>query len=302
MGLRISGSLGIVENNLERARKKAEVSLDRLSSGVKFTKQTPLPAERAQSEALLSRISELTAYKKNINDGISLFQFADSSLEQMRNMIIRMKEIRTTADNPSYSREDRQNTFHEYKSLYDEIERMATQTKYGGLKILSDGDNDITNAKVYIGSAYNLVQGERLSDFVGLNHPISSTPKALGLLDAQDLIDEEEGITVDEVDEYFSPRWYENKVSFDNALDKIAGYRVDLSSLQSRLFHVLDFISVANENLSAANARISHVDYAKELVNLTKANILIKASASLLSQAINPEDSILTLLKNVDKN
>ena len=91
----------------------------------------------------------------------------------------------------------------------------------------------------------------------------------------QDLIDEDNGISVEEVDEYFIPRWGENKESFDLALDKIFAYRLDVGTIQSRLFNVLDYISVVDENLAAANARISDTDYAKELVKLTKTSILI---------------------------
>ena len=112
MVLRINGN-DFLENNISRAQEDANESTERLSSGVKFTRKNPMPAERAQSDSLTTKMRELNGYKKNATDGMSLTEYADSSLSELSNMNIRMKELVTQATNPALSDKERQFLFVE---------------------------------------------------------------------------------------------------------------------------------------------------------------------------------------------
>lgn len=136
MGLRITGT-GQVENNIAKAQREAASSLERLSSGVRFTRSEPLPADRAVSDSLTSKLRELNSYKRNANDGISLVQTAESALGEMSNITIRLKELATNASSAALSDKERAFLFVEYESLYEELSRLAQTTEFGGVALLN---------------------------------------------------------------------------------------------------------------------------------------------------------------------
>lgn len=303
MGLRITGN-GALQNNLEKARRDQEASLERLSSGTIFTRSDPKPAERALSDSLSSRIRELASYKRNANDGVGLVQTADSALGEVSNIVIRLKEIATQASSATLSDNERKFLFVEYQSLYEEIDRIAKTTSFNGMDLLN-GNSGLGEA----GSSIGFRVGKPSSDggrdanlikLDGLAEVVASTDR-LGLRSARDLLTQSGGVSLDDVESVFDSDAQSVSSTFDGALETIAGFRSSFGAVASRLTHVLDVLDIAHENVAAAQSRIRDVDYASESAALTKANILVQAGASLLAQGNVPAQVALTLIKGLEK-
>jgi flagellin len=299
VGLRI-GSSGVIENNIEKARRDSQSSLEKLSSGVRFTRQDPMPAERSLSDSLSSKLRELSSYKRNANDGISLVQSADSALNEISNITVRLKELATQASSAALSDKERSFLFVEYQSLYEEINRIAKTTEFNGMALLSGQGTGELSFRVgresldQQGSDRSLVKISQLSE-------INASSETLGLVSVPDLANTAEGVSLDDVIDTFSSSDQSVGESFEQALEKLALFRSTFGSVGARLSRVMDVIDTSIENTSAANSRLKDVDYASEIANLTKANILLQAGTSLLSQGNLPAALALTLVKNLDK-
>ncbi|MCA2960336.1 MAG: flagellin [Silvanigrellales bacterium] len=304
MGLRITGN-GKVEMNLEKARRDAAEILERLSSGVKFTRGNPMPAERAVSDSLSMRMRELSSYKRNANDGMSLVQTADSALSEVSNIVIRLKEISTAASSPTLSDQERKFLFTEYQSLYEEVDRISQTTTFNGMDLLngnsSSGDDRRASIGIRVGAPP--AAGEADTNVIRLDNlnEIKSNTETLGLRSVRDLLSSSDGISLDDVEDIFESTSDTVSSSFDGALERLAGYRSAFGAVSSRLTHVIDVIDIANENTASAQSRIRDVDYATEVSNLTRANILVQAGASLLAQGNVPAQVALTLINGLNK-
>lgn len=303
MGLRITGNR-YLENNISRAQAEADKSLEKLSAGTRFTRSDPLPADRALSESLSAKLREMSAYKRNANDGMSVVQTADSSLNEVSNVITRMKELSTQATNPALSDKERKYLFVEYQTLYDEIERISKTANFNGLLLLAGegvrGSN--SGLQFRIGAPTGENRGDDDLNIIRVNdfEEVVATPEHLGLLSVAALVRQEEGVTLEDIEDLFDSDLDGVATAFDAAFDTVNRFRAGFGAIATRLNHALSVIDVAEENISAANSRIADVDYASEIANLTKANILVKAGASLMSQANLPAQLALNLIRLVE--
>jgi flagellin len=307
MGLRIIGN-GNLENNIAKAQKEYENSVEKLSSGVRFTRSEPMPAERARSDALTSKMRELNVYKQNVNEGLSITESAESELSSMTNNVIRLKELVAQATNPNLSDKERAFIFIEYQANFEDLEKASSKTNY----LASTESQGIENV---IGKSPDTIQirvgAPAMSDgkdtsvvtLDGLNN-VKTTPNDLGIKSAENLVNLDDGVSIDDVLNNFDvSNDSELGESFDNAQLKLSSYRAKFGAATSRLSSALNSISVAYENTTAANSKIKDVDYATEITNLAKANILVQASTSLLAQRNNnTAQNILTLVRSSNKN
>lgn len=302
MGLRITGTQTL-ESNVAKARRDYESSLERLSSGVKFTKSDPQPADRALSDGMQRKVREMAAYKRNANEGISLVQTAEDSLNEISNIGIRLKELATQAANPTLSDKERKFLFVEYHSLYNEAERIAETTKYNGIPLLMAGDDRDISSR---GLSFRISAPQESGDDFGLVsltgiEDVIASPLALGIKSVENLIFNSDGVSLDDIDDLFDNGIEFLGESFDAALTTISEYRANFGAIGARLNRAIDAIDVGMENLSAATSRIRDVDYASEVANLTSASLLMQTGVSVLSQSYAaPAQAILTLLKNID--
>lgn len=302
MGLRITPP-GVIENNIERAQKQANTSLERLSSGVRFTRSEPLPAERSLADSLSSKMRELNSYKRNANDGLSLVQVADSALNEISNITVRLKELATQASSPALSDKERSFLFVEYQSLYDEIGRIAQTTEFNGMRLLNGNTGGSKTLSFRVGAPSKSNEDGRDQSLVTLENldTIVATPETLGLKSVGALLQNPEGISLEDVADAFESSIESVSDSFNQAVETLAYFRSGFGAVGSRLTRVMDVIDTAYENTAAANSRLTDVDYASEIANLTRANILVQAGTSLLSQGNLPATLALQLVKNLDK-
>lgn len=293
-----------LEKSLERSSRENADAMEKLSSGSIFTRFDPRPSERALAEGLSQKVRGLAAAKRNINDAVSLLQTADSSMQQINDMIIRMKEINVAATNTTINDHERKFLFIEYQALHDEIQRIAETTIFNGVPILNGAAEDAPERLIFrVGDP---VLNESSSDEEDINtitfeglRDVVATPSGLGLQSAVDFLTTQsidEGITVTEARELMQATDDNFATSYDQAMGTLSTMRAVYGGMQARMQRALDYTDVLSENLSAARSTIADTDYASEVARMASSRILMQAGTSVLAQSGFASNLSLTLL------
>lgn len=276
MGLRINTNvaslsaqraLGITKNNLDN-------NLRKLSSGERITRAADDAAGLAISEKLKAHIRGLRQAKRNSDDGISLIQTAEGGLNEISNIVIRLRELAIQAASDTVGDTERGFSNIEFRNLLDEIQRISQGSEFNGRKLL-DGTGGLVEIQVGI-------HNDPMQDRIAYDSTqTDSTLENLGLV--AENIASKEGAQL-------------SLAKLDDALVRINGTRANLGALQNRLQSASNTIAIADENFSAANSRIRDVDVAAETADMTKNNILAQAGVSVLAQANQAPNFTLKLL------
>lgn len=276
MGLRINTNvssiaaqraLGITKNNLDN-------NLRKLSSGERITRAADDAAGLAISEKLKSHIRGLRQAKRNSDDGVSLIQTAEGALNEVSNIIIRLRELSIQAASDTVGDTERGFSNIEFQNLLEEIQRISQGTEFNGKKLL-DGTGGVVEIQVGI---HNDPNNDRIKYDSATT---DTTLESLGI--SGENIANKEGAQL-------------SLSKLDDALVRINGTRASLGALQNRLQSASNSIAIAEENFSAANSRIRDVDVASETADMTKNNILSQAGVSVLAQANQASNFALKLL------
>lgn len=276
MGLRINTNtssiaaqraLGITKNNLDS-------NLRKLSSGERITRAGDDAAGLAISEKLKGHIRGLRQAKRNSDDGISLIQTAEGGLNEISNIIIRLRELSVQAASDTVGDTERGFSNIEFQNLLEEVQRISQGSEFNGRKLL-DGTGGVVEIQVGI---HNDPTNDRLKYD---STTTDATLEALGLIG--------EGIANKEGAQL-------SLAKLDDALTRINGTRANLGALQNRLQSASNSIAITEENFSAANSRIRDVDVASETADMAKNNILSQAGVSVLAQANQSPNFALKLL------
>jgi len=276
MGLRINTNissiaaqraLGITKNNMDN-------NLRKLSSGERITRAADDAAGLAISEKLKAHIRGLRQAKRNSDDGVSLIQTAEGGLNEVSNIIIRLRELAVQAASDTVGDTERGFSDIEFQNLKDEIQRISKGSEFNGRKLL-DGSGGVVEIQVGI---HNDPTQDRIKYDAT---DIDSTLERLGL--NAETINNKEGAQL-------------SLSRLDDALVRINGVRANLGALQNRLQSTSNNIAITEENFSAANSRIRDVDIAAETADLAKNNILSQAGVSVLAQANQAQSAALKLI------
>ncbi len=264
------------QRNLNSSQMKADKALQRLSTGMRINSAADDAAGLAVSTRFRSQIRGLEQASRNANDGISVIQVAEGAMEQMTELLIRMRELGVQASNGSLTDDDRSFLHVEFTSLTEELDRISNVTSFNGTQLLDGsastgiafqvGANNTTNDRITISIA-NLDSATIASQDLG-TQTISTQAGAQSSLDI-----------------------------IDSAIDGIAAQRADLGAVQNRLTVTIENLGTAVENLSASKARISDADIARETAELTKSQILVQAGLSVVAQANQSTQLALSLLQ-----
>ena len=276
MGLRINTnvpslsaqrSLGINTRNLND-------NLRKLSSGERITKAGDDAAGLAISENLKAQIRGMRQAKRNAGDAVSLLQVAEGGMNEISNIIIRLRELSIQAASDTVGTTERGYSDIEFQSLKEEIERISKVTEFNGIKLLDGSGGKL---EFQVGTRNDPILDRLQYD----GSRADASLKALGL--AVDGVSTKEGA--------------QNALGkLDDALVHINGTRANFGALQNRLQSTQNNLEISDENLSAANSRIRDVDVASETADMTKNNILLQAGISVLSQANQSPNTALKLL------
>lgn len=276
MGLRINTNVQSLQAQraLGDVKQSQSKTFAALSTGSRINQAGDDAAGLAISEKLKANIRGSRQAQRNASDGISLVQVAEGGLNEVSNILVRLRELSVQAASDTIGSRERQFTDKEYQQLTSELERIAQSTKYNDVNLLK-GEGEKADFQVGINN-------DEFNDRISFNpEEISAKLEDLGL----------EGTSVQNKDNA-----RENLGLLDNALDRVNSNRADLGALQNRLQKTITNLGVQTENLEAANSRIRDADIASESAELARTNILSAASSSVLAQANSSQQLALKLI------
>lgn len=276
MGLRINTNVAALnaQKNLYMTGINQNRSMARLASGQRINQAADDAAGLAISENLKAQIRGLRQANRNANDGISLVQIAEGSLNEVSNMIIRLRELGVQAASDTIGDTERKFLDVEYQQLKSEIQRVTESTQYNGYDLLN-GTGGVIDIQVG-------VNNDPFKDRISFNAgAANSTLEALGIVSEN--LETKESAQV-------------SLSSLDNALISVNAIRANFGAMQNRLQSTSNNLLVYDENMSAANSRIRDADVAAESAELVRNGILMQAGTSVLGQANQMNQLALKLL------
>jgi flagellin len=275
MSLRINNNVEAFNTHrvLVGSSEKAGKSMERLSSGYRINRASDDAAGLAISEKMRGQITGLAQAQRNAQDGVSLVQTGEGALNEVHAMLQRVRELRVQYGNDTLNSTDKTAIRDEVKQLATEISDIRTNTKFNGTALLNAtgskslqvGANDSESITV---STTDLTAGTGMAEVVAS----ATTASDSGFT----------SLTLSDI---------------DTAIEEVSTKRAEFGSVQNRLDHRLANLGSYQENLIAAESRIRDVDMAKEMVNFTKNQILQQAGMSMLAQANQAPQSVLSLLR-----
>ena len=267
-------------------------SMEKLSSGSRINRASDDAAGLSISEKMRAQIRGLTQGTRNAEDGVSFIQTAEGALNEVSDMLTRMKELSVQVENGSYSTEDQQNIGAELKGLGKAIADIYTNTQFNGTPVFGAQSADPDGAMTGVASdaattAATFVYGENGGSFVTVKQ---ATTEQMAALTAK--TSKADGTTSD----------ISNAISVSSALveaaiSEVNTTRASYGALQNQLEHAASNMATTKENLQAAESRVRDVDMAEEMMNYTKNNILLQASQAMLAQANTQPQGVLQLLQ-----
>ena len=275
MGLRVNSNIASL--NTQRAlsvtTERLQASYRRLSTGLRISTAAEDAAGLAISERFRAQIRSTNQAVRNAQDGVSLTQTSEGALNEVSNMLIRMRELSIQANNGTVSSNDRNTLNREFRDLIDEIDRIARSTTFNGVQLL-DGTGSTLTFQVGSGvqagiDTIQLSTADTLASTLGL----ASLDIGSGGLPT---------VAIAQV---------------DSAINEVSRVRGQLGAAQNRLTSTIANLQIQTENLSAADSRIRDVDVAAETSTLTRNTILQQAAISILAQANSQPQVALQLLQ-----
>lgn len=276
MGFRINTNISSIaaQRALGITKQNTDNNLRKLSSGERITRAADDAAGLAISEKLKAHIRGIRQAKRNSDDGISLIQTAEGGLNEISNIVIRLRELAVQAASDTVGETERGFSNIEYQNLLEEIQRISRGTEFNGRKLL-DGTGGLVELQVGI-------HNDPFLDRIKYDSTeTDATIEALGL--TGETIANKQGAQL-------------SLSKLDSALVRINGTRANLGAIQNRLQSTGNNLQITEENFSAANSRIRDVDVAAETADLTRNNILSQAGVSVLAQANQAQSMALKLI------
>ena len=283
MGLRIQNNIEAFNTHrqLSATSTQASKAMEKLSSGYRINRAADDAAGLGISEKMRGQIGGLAQAQRNAQDGISLVQTAEGSLSEVHSMLERVRDLKVQFNNGTLDTGGQEAIAAEVFEIAKEVNSIVTETKFNGKALFgpdgftfqvgaNQGETVSTNPT---GLSGGFAAGG-LSDLTGLAASgVSSVVAALSSGDLSDLGD------------------------IDSAIENVSKVRGSLGAVQNRLEHRLTNLATYQENLTASESRIRDVDMAQEMTKFTKLNILQQAGTSMLAQANQGPQGVLSLLR-----
>ncbi len=274
MSLYVSTNVSSInsQRQLSKSTKSLDTSYQRLASGLRINSAKDDAAGLQISDRMTSQINGLTQGNRNANDGISMCQTMEGAMEEVTNMLQRMRTLAIQSANGTNSTAERTAIQEEVTQLTTEIERIGKDTSFGGtLKILGNK---------YDGQKTNFQVGSNANEIITLDtQAITTMTKDIAGLSLQTADSSQEAIA-----------------KLDASIKNIDSYRAKLGAVQNRLESTISNQENVIENVSDARSRIRDVDYAAETAKMSQQSILQQASTTILSQANQKTQIALNLL------
>ena len=264
------------QRNLDRSQNMMTTAMERLSSGLRVNSARDDAAGLAIAERMNTQVRGMQVAMRNANDGISLSQVAEGGLNEVGNMMQRMRELAVQSANGTNSASDRENLNQEYEALAEEITRISQTTAFNGVKVIGSGAGSFAfqvgaNAGEQLDvSTTNVASNTAIASATGASIDGSGTA---GISNATAAI-----------------------TALDAAIDAVTTERAKYGAMQSRFESAINNLQIGVENQSAARGRIVDADFAVETARLTRSQILQQAGNAMVAQANSAPQSVLQLL------
>src|SRR5215203_4566415 len=266
-----------IQNNVEAFNAQRQLvgnsdklakAMEKLSSGYRINRAGDDAAGLAISEKLRGQIGGLAQASRNASDAVSMVQTAEGALNEVHSMLQRVRELAVQYKNGTLSTNDRNSIQSEVDQLKAEIERIGSETDFNGTKLLNSASTTIS-FQVGASDTQQITVAT-----VSVGAQVVSTVYALSSVGSQTDIQQ-----------------------IDDAINNISAARATFGAVQNRLEHTIANIASYQENLTASESRIRDADMASEMVAFTKFQILQQAGTSMLAQANQAPQSVLSLLR-----
>jgi len=265
------------QNNLNKSQSSLGTAIERLSSGLRINSSKDDAAGQAIANRMTAQIKGMTQAARNANDGISLVQTAEGNLNEINSNLQRIRELAVQAANDTNGTTDYASVSTEITQRLGEIDRIAGAANFNGKKLLDGSLTASLNIQVGAGT--------------GTTDTISITTGALIDAKATSL---DSGLTGTITNNSTAKAFI---TAADNAISKIDTARSNMGAIQNRFESTINNLNNSISNLSAAQSRIQDADYATEVSNMSRAQILQQAGTSVLSQANQVPQAMLSLLR-----
>ena len=282
--MRINHNISALQTNahMRRTDNALDKAMERLSSGFKINKASDDAAGMAISRKMKTQIAGLERASMNCSDGISVIQTAEGALNEVSSILQGCRELAVQSANDTYSDDDRAAVQLEIDQLMEEIQRISETTEFN-TKTLLDGNLQGEGTLV-------LQAGANENQTMEVEIP-RIDPETLGLLEDPD--DPKSYIKVSDHEKA------DKAISlFDNAIRMVSETRAQLGAYQNRLEHTVENLDTASYNMTEAVSRIEDADMAEQMTVFTQQNVLQQAGTSMLAQANERPQTILSLLNS----
>ncbi|AOM39540.1 flagellin [Xenorhabdus hominickii] len=313
----------LAQNNLTKSQGTLGTAIERLSSGLRINSAKDDAAGQAIANRFTANVKGLNQASRNANDGISIAQTTEGSLNEINNNLQRIRELAVQSENGTNSESDKKSIQEEITQRLGEINRISEQTQFNGVKVLSEN----TTLKIQVGANdgetidVNLKKIDKqelgLGDFSVEFQRTEEQKKAIkveetkvaeiekkltGLTDAGDITAAETELdkaneALKKAKEAGTPPTEKPLAKLDEALSQVDSLRSSLGAVQNRLESTVNNLNNTVNNLSAARSRIEDADYATEVSNMSRGQILQQAGTSVLAQANQVPQTVLSLLR-----
>jgi flagellin len=283
MGLRIQNNIEAFNTHrqLTATASEASKSMEKLSSGYRINRAADDAAGLGISEKMRGQIGGLAQAQRNAQDGISLVQTAEGALGEVHSMLQRVRDLKVQFNNGTLDTNDQNAIASEVFQISKEISDITTNTKFNGTSVYDNSFSFQVGAN----------QGETISmAATGLG---TNGTAAGGLSQLTNL-------AISVVSDTFTALSTGSLASVDNLdtmIKNVSSVRSNYGAVQNRLEHRLANLATYQENLTASESRIRDVDMASEMTKFTKLNILQQAGTSMLAQANQSGQGVLSLLR-----
>ena len=255
---------------LDRTSKEMSTSMERLTSGLRINRTADDTAGKAVANTMTAQIRGTDMAMRNANDGISLVQTVDGAVEETVNMLFRVRELAIQSANETYTSVQRDQMNLEVSQLRTEIDRISDTTKFNGINLMNSANVISIHAgwETAVDNTMKISLKNMAASALGVIGTIRTAASALGVAS-----------------------------QVDAALASIATTRAGFGALQNRMEYTISNLQNVNENITAARSQIQDADFAKESANLARTQVLQQAGMSMLSQANQSTQNVLSLLR-----
>lgn len=278
----------ITSGSLAKNNEGLNASLQKLSTGLRINRAADDVAGLSVSEKIRTQVRGTNQAIRNANDGIALLNIAEGACNEISEILQRMRELAIQSDNDTFSTLERGYLDQEFQSLMQEIQRIAQSTQYNGMTLLDGEPSSFgavggANSILHIGANFN--GGSVLGTIDTL--PVNIQPITLGAL----------GMTQGLTSITSRMGAFTSIGAVDSAIRSVSMVRSNLGAVINRLDHAVKNLEIQESNMTSAESAIRDVDFATEMTEFTRNQILTQSATAMLGQANQTPQRVLDLLK-----